>query len=74
MEDKGDVRFRYKPVRCTLLKKQVWAIMTQQSDGQWRVVNCLDKERECFSLECAFTTDHGEWPYTVSATGQAATR
>ncbi len=54
---------RYEPKRCWLLGKEVWAILTQQPDGEWRVVNCLDKDEGCFNLDCAFTTDHGEWPY-----------
>ncbi|GEM_PF-2686533 len=57
------VQYRYQPVFCALLHKQVWAIVTRQSDGSWRIVNCLDKDTPCFSLECAFTTDHGEWPF-----------
>lgn len=61
------VEFRYKPKFCTLLGKYVWAIMTQQSDGTWRIVNCLDKDETCFGLECAFTTDHGEWPYRAGS-------
>ena len=55
--------FRYQPRYCSLLGKYVWAIRTKQSDGTWRVVNCLDKDDACFHLDCAFTTDQGEWPY-----------
>lgn len=57
------VEFRYEPKRCALLEREVWAILTKQPDGAWRVVNCLDKEEACFKRDCAFTTDHGEWPY-----------
>ena len=66
MAEDVKTEFRYQPKFCTLLRKHVWAIMTKQADGSWRVVNCLDKDEGCFSLECAFTTDHGEWPYTMS--------
>lgn len=57
------VEFRYEPKFCRFLGKHVWAIVTQQPDRSWRVVNCLDKDESCFSLECSFTTDHGQWPY-----------
>jgi hypothetical protein len=55
--------FRYQPTQCQILSKHVWAIVMKQPDGSWRIVNCLDKDEACFSLECAFTTDHGVWPY-----------
>jgi hypothetical protein len=64
METAPKVECRYEPRHCTLLGKDVWAILTQQADGSWRVVNCLDKDEGCFSLECAFTSDHGAWPYS----------
>ena len=54
---------RYRPTTCTVLRRQVWAILTQEPDGTWRVVNCLDKDEACFSLDCAFTTSGGQWPY-----------
>lgn len=63
MEPEPRVEFRYEPKHCTLLGKQVWAILTRQPDGTWRTVNCLDKDEACFSLDCSFTTDQGEWPY-----------
>jgi len=59
------VEFRYQPRYCVFLRKRVWAILTQQADGSWRTVNCLDKEESCYSQECAFTTDAGSWPYKV---------
>ena len=55
--------YRYQPQHCALLGKVVWAIMTKQSDGSWRIVNCLDKDEGCYHLDCCFTTDHGAWPY-----------
>jgi hypothetical protein len=61
------VEFRYQPRYCTFLRKHVWAIATKQADGTWRIVNCLDKDEGCFSLECAFTTDCGQWPYREAA-------
>ena len=54
---------RYQPVDCAVLRKHVWAILTRQPVGAWRVVNCLDKDEACFSLDCAFTTSGGQWPY-----------
>ena len=63
MKAEARVEFRYEPKHCKLLGKYVWAILTQQADGTWRVVNCLDKDEACFKLDCAFTTDNGEWPY-----------
>ena len=63
METESKVEFRYQPKYCAFLRKVVWAIVTRQADGSWRIVNCLDKDEACFSLDCAFTTDQGEWPY-----------
>ena len=68
MGTEAKVEFRYEPKLCKFLGKHVWAILTQQPDGTWRVVNCLDKDEACFGLECAFTTDNGEWPYETSTT------
>ena len=59
---------RYQPTRCTLLCRDVWAILTRQADGSWRIVNCLDKDEGCFGLDCAFTTSGGQWPYRVAST------
>ena len=64
---------RYEPKFCKFLARHVWAILTLQADGTWRTVNCLDKDEACFNLECAFTTDHGEWPYHTVASGQLQT-
>ena len=63
MKAEARVEFRYEPKYCKLLGKYVWTIRTQQADGTWRVVNCLDKDEGCFQLDCAFTTDNGQWPY-----------
>ena len=70
MEAETKAEFRYKPKFCTLLGKYVWAIVTRQTDGTWRIVNCLDKDEACFGLDCRFTTDHGEWPYRAAPPGQ----
>ena len=76
MSAEAKAEFRYQPAYCTLLKQHVWAIMTKtkQPDGAWRIVNCLDKEEGCYHLNCCFTSDAGEWPYTAppSPTIQAA--
>ena len=64
MDTAPAVKFRYEPRRCALLGKDVWAILTKQPDGSWRIVNCLDKDEPCFKLACAFTSDGGAWPYT----------
>ena len=66
MASETKVEFRYEPKFCKLLGKHVWAIRTQQADGSWKIVNCLDKDETCFGLDCAFTTDNGEWPYKAS--------
>ncbi len=63
MNGDSDARLRYQPVWCQFLGQRVWAIVTRQSDGTWRIVNCLDKDQECFRLDCAFTADRGTWPY-----------
>ena len=54
---------KYLPRGCPFLKKEVWAIVTKQADGTWRIVNCLDKHEPCFKHDCAFTVDGGEWPF-----------
>lgn len=59
--------FRYEPRYCTFFGKHVWAIRTRQSDGSWRVVNCLDKDEACFRIDCVFTTSGGMWPYALPA-------
>ena len=64
------VEFRYQPKFCAFLRRKVWAIVTQQPDGSWRIVNCLDKDEPCFNLDCVFTTDQGEWPYKPSPAEQ----
>ncbi len=64
MTERPDVK--YAPRRCPFLKKEVWAILTPQADGSWRIVNCLDKDRDCFEQECAFTRDGGAWPFQDS--------
>jgi hypothetical protein len=61
MHHRPDVK--YLPRFCLLLNREVWAILTKQPDGNWKVVNCLDKDKTCFEQNCAFTTDGGEWPF-----------
>ena len=62
----GNPPCRYQPVCCAFLRKPVWAIVTFQPDGSWQIVNCLDKDVPCYSLNCAFTTSNGQWPYQAS--------
>lgn len=62
-KERLDLKYQRKP--CPFLGKEVWAILTQGPEGAWRIVNCLDKDTECFEHPCAFTTDGGEWPFTV---------
>ena len=73
MDTESTAEFRYQPKYCAFLRTVVWAIVTRQADGSWRIVNCLDKDEACFSLDCAFTTDHGEWPYKPSPAEQPQT-
>ena len=56
-------KVKYLPCHCPFLNKEVWAILTKQADGSWKIVNCLDKDKDCFQQNCAFTTDGGEWPF-----------
>lgn len=67
MSTEPHVEFRYHPNYCTVMRKSVWAIVTRQPDGTWRIVNCLDKDDACFKCNCAFTVDHGQWPYETPA-------
>jgi hypothetical protein len=41
----------------------VWAILTKPAQKKWRIVNCLDKDRQCFQKNCVFTQDGGHWPF-----------
>ena len=54
---------KYLSQHCPFFKKEVWAILVQQADGTWRIVNCLDKHEPCFKHDCVFTVDGGEWPF-----------
>ena len=63
MDETPRIEYRYIPRRCAFLNRTVWAIVTQQTDGRWRIVNCLDKDQPCFGTNCVFTTDCGEWPF-----------
>ena len=53
----------YRPCHCRILNRGVWAILTKQGDQHWAIVNCLDKDEACFTLDCIFTSDRGRWPY-----------
>jgi hypothetical protein len=57
------VDVKYLPRPCPFLKKEVWAILTKQAGGTWRLVNCLDKHEPCFEQDCAFTVDGGQQPF-----------
>ena len=60
---------KYRPCQCAFLRKEVWAILTRQSQGTWHIVNCLDKDAACYAQACVFTTDGGEWPFERPAGG-----
>ncbi len=62
---------KYLPRQCRFLDREVWAILTKQPEGTWRVVNCLDKDTVCFQHECVLTTDGGEWPFVERDTPPA---
>lgn len=64
-DPRGDVK--YLPQHCPFLQQDVWAILTRQPDGSWRIVNCLDKGPGCYTMDCVFTTDGGQWPFKLSA-------
>ena len=68
MDQEPKAAIRYYPTICTVFGKEVWAILTKQPDGSWRIVNCLDKDGECFKMDCAFTTSCGRWPFAISST------
>ena len=61
MNERPEVK--YLPRDCLFLNKEVWAILTRQADGDWKIANCLDKDGVCFEHSCAFTTDGGAWPF-----------
>ena len=63
MEQQDRPSVKYLPSYCPFRKQEVWAIMTQQADGAWKIVNCLDKARACFEEPCAFTSAGGDWPF-----------
>lgn len=68
MESMTRPEMQYRSCHCVLLGREVWAILTKQADGSWRIVNCLDKDKACFDLGCAFTMDGGEWPFVEDPT------
>ena len=45
------------------MQRNVWAMLTRAPDGSWKIVNCLDKDLDCFGKECVFTMDGGHWPF-----------
>ena len=63
METTSPPNVKYQPCRCLILEREVWAILTKSPDGAWQIVNCLDKDVDCFGKECAFTMDGGHWPF-----------
>ncbi|MBI2885145.1 MAG: hypothetical protein HYY15_03115 [Candidatus Omnitrophica bacterium] len=63
MEASQSTQVKYQPCRCALMQREVWAILTKAPDGAWKIVNCLDKDLDCFGKECAFTMDGGCWPF-----------
>ena len=65
-------KLRYQPKFCAFLRKHVWAILTRRAGGSWQIVNCLDKDKGCFHVNCAFTAARGEWPYKASPAEQPA--
>lgn len=66
MAKHDEAQYRFQPTSCALVRQNVWAIMTKQADGSWKIVNCLDKNESCFRRDCAFTMDNGQWPYPAS--------
>lgn len=72
MAKHDEAQYRFQPTSCALVCQNVWAIMTKQADGSWKIVNCLDKHESCFRLDCAFTTDSGQWPYPTSRDAQSS--
>lgn len=68
MESHSQSELRYQPVRCSFFDKTVQGILVRQTDGGWRIVNCADKTRACFDVECAFTLDGGRWPFPGAPT------
>ncbi len=65
---------KYLLQHCPFLKKEVWAILTQQMDGSLKIVNCLDKDSVCFQQPCAFTSDGGERPFDTLRSAPFSTR
>ena len=60
-EEKPDIQYLTK--RCRLRHRNVWAIIVKQAGGQVQVANCLDKDKPCYGLRCAFTVKDGKWPF-----------
>ena len=54
---------RYRPCRCRLLDRAVWAMLAKRPDGRWKIINCLDKDRRCAEQHCAFIQQGGQWPF-----------
>ncbi len=54
---------KYEPRKCQLRHLRVWAIFTSVKEGQWTIVNCLDKEPACEQYGCALISQDGLWPF-----------
>lgn len=63
MDQSRRPRPKYVPRHCPFLNREVWAIVTKQAGGTWRIVNCLDKHQPCTVYHCAFAVDSGTWPF-----------
>ena len=58
----GRPEVKHAPRQCRLRGMPVWAILTN-ANGEWRIVNCLDKEPACEPHRCALVTSGGIWPF-----------
>lgn len=58
---------KYEHRECRLRQMPVWAILTRIGDGDWAVVNCLDKAPACEGCRCAFVQQDGRWPFDEPA-------
>ncbi|MBI2885131.1 MAG: hypothetical protein HYY15_03045 [Candidatus Omnitrophica bacterium] len=54
---------KYLPKHCRFFDREAWAILIKPANGDWKIVNCLDKHAPCFERRCVFTRNGGGWPF-----------
>jgi len=59
------VSIKVVPCRCRLADHDVWAVLSRQEGGAWRMVECRDRDGACAAQPCMLTTEGGQWPLDI---------